>query len=295
MNARARWVLLCALPLQVAAAQPHAARDDCVPAAGAGETMSDHGLAYEVVGCGSPVVVLHGFSADRGMWRDLVPQWQRAHTLVLVDLPSHGRSAMAHAGDDVVLSLLALLDALGLPRASIIGHSAGAALAVDFAARFPRRVASVVLLSPSVTGFRATARVDLSEVAARVRAHDPAGAAEAWLAAPVMRVHLDAPGVAWFGAMIRTNTRVWQLDQSRPAPPTMSADARIAALHMPLFVGLGADDPAGTAEVVRAIRTAHPGAELREFAGRGHWFPIESPREVASLVAAFLRRHHQQP
>jgi len=261
----------------------------CHPEASPVAHRDASGLAYASVGCGPPVVVLHGFSADRHMWDALVPHWRGTFRLLLVDLPSHGASAPSTTRDDPAAAVLAILDAQRIERVAVIGHSAGAALAVALALRAPDRVAALVLLSPSIDGLQTRARVDLSVVAARVRAHDRAGAAEAWLSTPVMRTTLAARDDSAFRAMIRRNAGVWDVNASRPAPPPDSAASRIAALRTPILLAVGGDDPSGSVEVADVIQHAHPAAALRRLDGRSHWFPLEVPRVVADFTTTFLR------
>lgn len=259
-------------------------RDDVVT-----EYRSSRGNAYEVVGCGPSVLVLHGFSADRRMWRALMGSWRPMFRLVLVDLKSHGQSIAASADDDVVRDMLAILDEQRIERTVIIGHSMGAAIAVDLTARAPERVSALVMLSPSVSGFVASTPPDLREVASRVRAGDHAGATTAWLATPLMRVRLPATATESFRAMIHDNARVWQSSGARSATAAESVDARIAALRVPLLVGIGADDASGVRELAAAILRAHPSATFHIVPSAGHWFPLEAPDATSRIVTDFLR------
>ena len=122
-----------------------------------------------------------------------------------------------------------------------------------------------------------------------MRLGDTAGAADAWLALPLMSISVVPPKREWFRAMIRSNARVWRSPGGRPVATADSAAARIAALRLPLFVGLGSGDASGSHEVVSAIAQAHPAAIVREFEGAGHWLPIERPEAVGDSTLAFLQ------
>jgi pimeloyl-ACP methyl ester carboxylesterase len=282
---RALWLSMLALACAHRREASVTCRDDI-----ATERKSRMGIAYDVVGCGPAVLVIHGFSADRRMWQPLVARWRSAFRLVLVDLKSHGQSATATAADDPTAELLAVMDEAGVDRFAVIGHSAGAALAVDLASSAPARVTALVLLSPSVNGFApSSARADLRELASRVRANDPPGAAEAWLASSVMQTALKGSARAAFRDMIRQNVRVWEASAGRPPSPRGSAADRIAAVQAPLLIAVGGQDASGVAEVADAIAAAHPRAPRRRLPDQGHWFPLEVPRAVATWTAAFLR------
>lgn len=295
MNARAVWLstisIACA-SLEAAAVpvgSPEA--NDTRPCAEAtvrttGRTT--RGTAFDVTGCGPPILLVHGFSADRRMWDALTIDWSHRYRVVRVDLKSHGESADAHRDDDPVADLLAVLDTQHIARATLVGHSVGAAHAVDLAARAPERVAALVLLSPSLTGFRAHARVPLDAVAARVRARDAAGAAAAWLHTSIMRTTLHGDAAERFEDMILANQRIWDRTSPVPSPPAAPLAERLAALRAPLLLAAGAGDSSGTREAVAMLAAVHPASVQHVHATGGHWFPLESPDVVRAWVDAFL-------
>src|SRR3954462_2869019 len=111
-------------------------------------------MYYEVQGEGSPPVVLHGgmLSIDLN-FADLIPELVGRHRVIGVELQGHGRAGdidqeitpAALAGD-----VVALLDHLGIDRAHVLGHSMGAATAIEMAVSHPDRVRSIVPVSASV-------------------------------------------------------------------------------------------------------------------------------------------------
>lgn len=111
-------------------------------------------LYHEVHGDGSPLVLLHGgmLNIDAQM-RELIEVLSPRHRVVAVEQQGHGRTAdidreitPAALATDVV----ALFDHLGIDRAHVLGHSMGAAVALELAVRHPDRVRSVVPVSASV-------------------------------------------------------------------------------------------------------------------------------------------------
>lgn len=103
-----------------------------------------------------PMVFAHGFGCDQTMWRDVAPDFERDHKVVLFDLTGAGRSDLsaydfkrystldAHADD-----LVALSEALDLREAIVVGHSVSAITAALAAIKCPDRIAAVVMVSPS--------------------------------------------------------------------------------------------------------------------------------------------------
>jgi pimeloyl-ACP methyl ester carboxylesterase len=108
------------------------------------------------MGDGPPVLLLHGLASQRHFW-DLVVPSLVGRSLVALDQRGHGDSEQPDEGYDfetLMQDLLTALDALGISRAVVVGHSWGAMTALSLAARHPQRVLAVV----SVDGGVATAR-----------------------------------------------------------------------------------------------------------------------------------------
>lgn len=105
-------------------------------------------VAYDDVGSGPSVVLLHGYPFNRSMWRDQVVELQQHHRVIIPDLRGHGESAVSKspatmqrmAGD-----VASLLETLNISRATIGGLSMGGYVALAFYRLFPLRVRSLVL------------------------------------------------------------------------------------------------------------------------------------------------------
>ena len=107
-------------------------------------------------GMGAPVLLAHGLTASALQWHPVVPALARRYELIAVDARGHGRSALAGAAADRLgysarhhaADLIAVLDRLGIARASLVGQSMGAENVACCAARYPERVACAVLEDP---------------------------------------------------------------------------------------------------------------------------------------------------
>ena len=103
----------------------------------------------------APIVLVHGFGGDLNTWLFNQPDLAETHAVYALDLPGHGRSGKdVGAGDLAALSgaLGAFLDALGIGRAHLVGHSLGAAVALDLALGRPAAAASLTLIAPAGLG-----------------------------------------------------------------------------------------------------------------------------------------------
>ena len=99
-----------------------------------------------------PVLMLHGFGASLHTWDVWAQALSATHRVIRVDLPGHGLSEPDPANDYTdtrsLAMLSALLDQLGVARASIVGHSIGGRIAWTFAARHPERTDRLLLVAP---------------------------------------------------------------------------------------------------------------------------------------------------
>jgi pimeloyl-ACP methyl ester carboxylesterase len=121
--------------------------------------VSGHTLSYTTAGSGEPLLLLHGLGGTRRTWRQVLGPLAAEHTVIVPDLPGHGESA-APAGDYSLgthaAAMRDLLIALGHPRATLIGHSLGGSIALQFAYQFPDRINRLVLISSGGLGVEVT-------------------------------------------------------------------------------------------------------------------------------------------
>ena len=104
---------------------------------------------------GRPVVLIHGFGGDLNNWLFTQPSLAETHRVIALDLPGHGGSSKdVGSGDLATLSrtLSAFLDVLDIPKAHLVGHSLGGAVALRIALEHPARIASLSLICPAGLG-----------------------------------------------------------------------------------------------------------------------------------------------
>ncbi|MBM2711503.1 alpha/beta fold hydrolase [Mesorhizobium caraganae] len=108
-------------------------------------------IAYEVIGTGKPLVLLHGFTADHTIWREVgYVERLAGRQLILIDARGHGRSDKPHVPEAYdagrcATDVAAVLNDIGAVNADICGHSLGGTIALAFAAHYPNRVRSLVV------------------------------------------------------------------------------------------------------------------------------------------------------
>lgn len=112
------------------------------------EDLSGLRVRYVRRGRGPAIVLLHGLASSIYTWADVIPALAQDHDVVAIDLPGFGGSDIP---DDLSSSVypstvLALMDRLGISRATLVGNSLGGVVAVMLAARHPERVRRLVLI-----------------------------------------------------------------------------------------------------------------------------------------------------
>jgi pimeloyl-ACP methyl ester carboxylesterase len=120
-------------------------------------TLSLHGraLSYVKAGSGPVLLLIHGMAGTHATWQPVIEPLAQRHTVIALDLPGHGASE-AGAGDYSLGSLAAglrdLLVKLGHERATLVGHSLGGGIAMQFAYQFPEITERLVLVSSGGLG-----------------------------------------------------------------------------------------------------------------------------------------------
>lgn len=236
----------------------------------------------------APVLLLHGFGADLNGWMFTQPALAEDRRTIALDLPGHGGSDKDVGDGDTALvdAAAAALDALGIDRVHLVGHSLGGAIAVLLAARRPTRIATLTLIAPAglgpeinatfIDGFvRAARRKDAVEVL-QLLVHDPALVSRTMVEDVLRYKRLD--GVA--GAL-DTIARAWFAGGEQ----TRSLVAELGALDVPVQAIWGRDDriiPMAHAEALGSRGTVH----ILDAAG--HLPHMEKSSEVNRLIRRFI-------
>lgn len=108
-------------------------------------------IAYEVAGNGPPLLLLHGFPQTRAMWRPLLADLTRRHTVICADLRGYGQSSKPASMEEMSFSLMAadmvaLMASLGHRRFHVAGHDRGARVAHRMALDHPEALLSLTVM-----------------------------------------------------------------------------------------------------------------------------------------------------
>lgn len=260
--------------------------------------MSDSGiadvagarLAWWADGAGPPLVLVHAGVADARMWEPVLPELSRSCRVVRYDMRGFGRSRAAAGTFASARDLNGLLDTLGIADAHVVGASMGGCVALEFAATHPARVASLVLLAPSLPDMDPSpelqAFADAEEQAIEEARIDDAVAANVrmWAGA-------SSPAVQALVADMQRTAFELQLregaDEIELEPPVT---ARLEQIEAPATIAIGDRDVADFVRVAERLAAELPDARLERIADAGHLLALDQPAAVAALITGHLAR-----
>lgn len=255
-------------------------------------------LAYVELGDpnGAPVVLLHGYTDTSRVWSIVAP-YLATHRLIIPDQRGHGASSKpecCYAPADFAYDLKLLLNALNIPRATIVGSSMGSMVAQLFAAEYPERTAAIAL-----AGSTALAPLDRGQplwstlTSLDAPANRNAPFLEEW-SPSASPTPVDASFVRHFEAeMAEVPAHVWRgVIRELTAYPVARHAPDVKA---PVLILSGGKDPLFGPEHHAALLKAYPAAEAHLLQDLGHNLVVERPQQVGALLDAFLARHAAKP
>ena len=265
-----------------------------------------HDVAYRQAGEGPLLVMVHGIAGSSGTWVPVMPLLAERFTVIAPDLLGHGESAKPRG--DYSLGAYAsgirdLLGVLGHERATVVGHSLGGGIAMQFAYQFPQMAERLVLvasggLGKEVTPLLRALTVPGSEyvlpVVLRRELHDVVGLAGRALGRFGLRADpfLTEVWQAWARltdvraqrAFIHTIRAVIDIAGQR-----VSARDRLYLAHeVPTMIIWGDRDQVIPVSHGHIAHELIPGSRLEVVEGAGHFLPIERPELLDRLLRDFL-------
>jgi pimeloyl-ACP methyl ester carboxylesterase len=252
-------------------------------------------LHYEVAGGGEPLVLVHAGIADGRMWDAQVDFFSRRYRTIRYDLRGFGRSPMVGGPYSHHADLRALLDALGVDQAILVGCSMGGAAVLDFALENPGRARSLVLGGSAISGFEFDEKPP--EEWDELVAADEAGDLE-WVSELEVRMWVDGPrrGPDAVDPAVRDLVREMNLIALRnealllceEQEPDVPAASRLSGIQAPTLVIVGDEDRARPLAAADLLESGLPDAQKRVMSGTAHLPNMERPEEFNRLVLDFL-------
>ncbi|MGH2979826.1 MAG: alpha/beta fold hydrolase [Solirubrobacterales bacterium] len=268
--------------------------------------LHGHRVSFRRAGTGSALVLVHGIAGSSRTWDEVIPPLAERHTVIAPDLLGHGESAKPRG--DYSLGAYAsgvrdLLIALGVDRATVVGHSLGGGVAMQFAYQFPERVERLVLVSSGGLGDEVhmllrAATLPAAEYVLPLLCAEPlrnAGASVARLLGraglrPSRDLEEMARGFASLGdmetrqAFVHTVRGIMDISGQRVS----ARDRLYLAVTVPTLLIWGARDRMIPASHGREAHDAMPGSRCIVYEDAGHFPHRDHPWRFAADLLDFM-------
>jgi pimeloyl-ACP methyl ester carboxylesterase len=252
------------------------------------------GTGYCRAGAGPAMVLIHGVGMHAGFWAPQIAAFAPHWDVIAYDTLGHGGSALPPETPslaDYDAQLLALLDGLGVQSATLVGHSMGALIALEFALNHPGRVKAVVPMNAVYCRTAAQrAAVQARAAALQGGAQDVAwrqAAIDRWFGVPVPPDLLET--AIWVGATLAS---VNPAGYARAYGLFAGADAahvnRLQSLAMPVLFLTGAEDENSSPEMSRRMADAALQGQALALPGQRHMMSLAAPELVNEALTRFF-------
>ena len=284
-------------------------------------SLHGHAVTYRTAGRGPVLLLLHGIANSSQTWEQVAPALSERFTLIAPDLLGHGESATPRGDYSLgahATGVRDLLTALGVERATVVGHSLGGGIAMQFAYQFPERCERLVLVSSGGLGrevhllLRAAALPGADWVLPVLTSSHVVGVGR-HLGGLLKRVRLAPGGDAevlaqGFASLDSAGSRQAFLHTVRaviePGGQRVSAHDRLSlAGPIPSLIVWGERDSIIPVDHGAAAHEAMPGSRFEVFPGAGHLPHDDDPDRFATVLTEFcdgtdgarLTADHWQP
>ncbi len=234
-------------------------------------TVRGHPVRYEVAGEGDAVVLVHGLSGSTRWWNRNVSDLAEHYRVYLVNLPGFG--TLRRSGPRFVLAeatswLLDWMEAVGLGRAHLVGHSMGGYLSLRLAARRPEAVGRLVLVDPAGMPSHRTMLGHLGPLLLSARYGRP----------------------AFLPVLVRDALHAGPLTLLRTARDLLAEDVRddLQRVKAPTLLVWGESDPLIPPSIGDVMRAEIPDSRLLVIERAGHNPMFDRPDDFNRALLAFL-------
>ncbi len=250
-------------------------------------------LRCRIEGEGPDLVLVHGVGSRLDAWDGVVAALDGSLRTIRLDLRGHGESDKPHGRielSDFTDDIAGLLDALGITRCHLVGHSLGGLIAQGFALDHPGRLNRLVLLS-TVAGRneeeRARVEARLAIVAEGIPGEHFGNSVARWFTDAFLENNPDI--IAAHAAANRKNDPKAYAAAYRVLAQTDLAN-RLHEITAPTLIATGDGDIGSNPRIARLMHDEIAGSELCIMENLRHAAMTEAPERVAALISEFLKK-----
>jgi pimeloyl-ACP methyl ester carboxylesterase len=269
-------------------------------------TIHGHRVAYRLAGSGPPIVLVHGITASSRVWETVGPRLARSHTVLAPDLLGHGETAKPRGDYSMGAFASGIRDLilwLDLGPTTVVGHSLGGGVAMQFAYQFPERTERLALISSGglgrrVHGFLRAATLPGSELVLPLLAGRHVLGAGRALGRALARIGVElgndavemARGHASLGDPESRAAFVHTLRASVDGggQRVQAVDRLYLAAELPLLIVWGARDRIIPPEHGRRAHELVPGSRFELFERAGHFPHLDEPARFVRILEDWI-------
>ena len=252
-------------------------------------------LYYEDIGTGTPLVFVHAGIADSRMWDTQVAEFRNQYRVIRMDLRGYGQSAPTNALYSHREDVLALMDALSIDQAVLVGCSMSGKMAIDLTLDQPQRVRVLVVVAARPNGFNPDVPPSpyANEIDAAEEAHDleRLNVLELlhWVAGQG-RTRADVDPYVWALASDMNRIALDNEERNGEEKPPLDPPAagRLHELDLPVLVMCGDCDVPAIIMAADMMAQRIPGARKATLHNAGHLPNMERPDEFNRALKDFL-------
>jgi pimeloyl-ACP methyl ester carboxylesterase len=270
-------------------------------------SLHGHAFGYRMAGSGPALVLLHGVTCSSATWDEIIPALAGHFTVIAPDLLGHGSSAKPateYSSGEYACYLRDLLLELGHTRVTLVGHSLGGGVAMQFSYQFPEMTERLVLVSSGGLGRELHAILRLAALPgaevllqglAASRLHGLIDGGARLLGRLGLRAGTDLREV-WrgFGTLSDADTRRAFFHTMRAVVDVggqraSAVDRLYLAAQMPTVIVWGDSDRIIPASHAEAAHAGIEGSRLEVFPGAGHFPYLDDPERFVRVLLDFVR------
>jgi 3-oxoadipate enol-lactonase len=249
-------------------------------------------MAYDDVGGGPAVVMLHGFPFNRSMWRGQTEALRATRRVVAPDLRGHGGTTVAETAtmEEMADDVAALFDKLNIERATVAGLSMGGYVALAFFRKYARRVGALVLADTRAVADTEEAKRTREETARRALAEGMEQIADAMLPKLLSKETRERRPevVERVRAMMLATRPVGAAAALRGMALRRDQTGLLPEIKVPTLVVVGSEDMITPPSDAEAMCAKMEGSRLARIEGAGHVSNLERPEEFNRALVEFL-------
>jgi pimeloyl-ACP methyl ester carboxylesterase len=259
--------------------------------ASVGEVEVEGGtLLIATAGDGPALILLHGWTLDHRMWEPQLAALGTHYRLIMIDRRGFGRATAPPDLAAEATDIATVANALGINSFALAGLSQGAAVALDFAIRFPARVSALVLSGTPLHGLVPNAdSVPREEYAVLARHGNLVALRQNWLNHRLMQIGNNAGR-----RLVEIIVKEYDArDLLAPSALSPFSTAQIEALPMPLLAMAGIEESPWRIACARFLAETAPRGEFASIGGAGHIANLAQPAAFNETLLGFLAAHFQ--